>query len=50
MSTRRWKNNIKMDLAKVEIEGIIGFNWLGMGSVESFREYGIKPPGCLSHN
>ena len=41
---RRWQDNIRMDLEKIEGIGLIGLSIL-----ESPCECGIEPPGSISH-
>jgi hypothetical protein len=41
---RRWENSIKRDIREI---GIDGENWIRLGPVPSFCEYGNEPSGSI---
>ena len=46
---RRWKDDIRMDLKEIGVNTRNYVDSAQEGVLESPREYGIEPPGFISH-
>jgi hypothetical protein len=45
--TRRWEDNIKLDLREIGIDGRTGFGWPRIGSSGGLCEHGNEPSGSI---